>query len=164
MGGGVEDRRTIELDVKRPADHDGATPDARNRAATKLWTISSSTNYVAVSSISAVAFAEKLLKTWARHAASGDLGATISPLANTDRKGGAFPFMHRQFLRAGGVTAATCNSALKLSRTHYLRSTKREAAYAANTNHSKYDPITLINAELAGASAMPMRDMARSNS
>ncbi|EJK52141.1 hypothetical protein THAOC_28622, partial [Thalassiosira oceanica] len=31
MGSGVEDRRTIELDVKRPADHDGATPDARNR-------------------------------------------------------------------------------------------------------------------------------------
>ncbi|EJK59419.1 hypothetical protein THAOC_20364 [Thalassiosira oceanica] len=55
MGGGVEDRRTIELNVNRPADHDGATPDARNRTATKLWTISSSTNYVAVSSISAVA-------------------------------------------------------------------------------------------------------------
>ncbi|EJK56682.1 hypothetical protein THAOC_23387 [Thalassiosira oceanica] len=55
MGGGVEDHRTIELDVNRPADHDGATPDARNRTATKLWTISSSTNYVAVSSISAVA-------------------------------------------------------------------------------------------------------------
>ncbi|EJK45989.1 hypothetical protein THAOC_35366 [Thalassiosira oceanica] len=36
MEGGVEDRRTIELDVKQPADHDGATPDARNRAATKL--------------------------------------------------------------------------------------------------------------------------------
>ena len=25
MGRGVEDRRTIDLDVKRPADHDGAT-------------------------------------------------------------------------------------------------------------------------------------------
>ncbi|EJK46609.1 hypothetical protein THAOC_34715, partial [Thalassiosira oceanica] len=48
--------------------------------------------------------------------ASGDLGATISPLANTDRKGGAFPIMHRQFLRAVGVTAATGNAALKLSR------------------------------------------------
>ncbi|EJK62013.1 hypothetical protein THAOC_17396 [Thalassiosira oceanica] len=55
MGSGVEDRRTIELDVNRPADHDGATPDARNRAATTFWTISSSTNYVAVSAISAVA-------------------------------------------------------------------------------------------------------------
>ncbi|EJK73116.1 hypothetical protein THAOC_05280, partial [Thalassiosira oceanica] len=55
MGSGVEDRRTIELDVKRPADHDGATPDARNRTTKELWTISSSTNYVVVSSISAVA-------------------------------------------------------------------------------------------------------------
>ncbi|EJK58766.1 hypothetical protein THAOC_21080, partial [Thalassiosira oceanica] len=55
MGDGVEDRRTIELDVNRPADHDGATPDARNRTATKFWTISSSTNYVAVSAILAVA-------------------------------------------------------------------------------------------------------------
>ena len=80
----------------------------------------------------------KLLKTWARHAASGDLGATISPLANTDRKGGAFPIMHRQFLRAVGVMAATGNAALKLSRIHYLRPTRREAAYAANTNHSKF--------------------------
>ena len=55
IGRGVEDRRTIDLDVKRHADHDGATPDARNRTATKFWTISSSTNYVAVSAISAVA-------------------------------------------------------------------------------------------------------------
>ncbi|EJK58529.1 hypothetical protein THAOC_21337, partial [Thalassiosira oceanica] len=55
IGRGVEDRRTIDLDVKRPADHDSATPDARNRTATELWTISSSTNYVAVSAISAVA-------------------------------------------------------------------------------------------------------------
>ena len=55
MGGGVEDHRTIELDVNRPADHDGATPEARNRTATKLWTISSSTNYVAASSIAPVA-------------------------------------------------------------------------------------------------------------
>ncbi|EJK47520.1 hypothetical protein THAOC_33751, partial [Thalassiosira oceanica] len=28
MGGGVEDHRTIELDVNRPADHDGATREA----------------------------------------------------------------------------------------------------------------------------------------
>ncbi|EJK53809.1 hypothetical protein THAOC_26674, partial [Thalassiosira oceanica] len=55
MGGGVEDHRTIELDVKQPADHDGATREARNPSATKLWTISSSTNYVAVSMNSVVA-------------------------------------------------------------------------------------------------------------
>ena len=45
---GVEDHRSIELDVKRRADHDGALPEARNRTATKLWTILSSANYVAV--------------------------------------------------------------------------------------------------------------------
>ena len=28
MGSDVEDHRTIELDVNRPADHDGATPEA----------------------------------------------------------------------------------------------------------------------------------------
>ncbi|EJK52135.1 hypothetical protein THAOC_28628 [Thalassiosira oceanica] len=44
MGVGVENHRTIELDVKRPADHDYATREARNPTATKLWTISSSTN------------------------------------------------------------------------------------------------------------------------
>ena len=73
MGRGVEDRRTIELDVKRPADHDGATPDARNRTATKLWTISSSTNYVAVSSISAVAV---------KPAVAQLISADISPAPN----------------------------------------------------------------------------------
>ncbi|EJK54419.1 hypothetical protein THAOC_25956, partial [Thalassiosira oceanica] len=30
MGSGVEDRRTIELDLKCSSDHDGATPGARN--------------------------------------------------------------------------------------------------------------------------------------
>jgi hypothetical protein len=80
----------------------------------------------------------KLVKMWARHAASGDLGAAISPLANTDRKGGAFPIMHQQFLRAIGVMTATGNAALKLNRIHYLRPTQQEAAQAANTNHSKY--------------------------
>ncbi|EJK60083.1 hypothetical protein THAOC_19628, partial [Thalassiosira oceanica] len=66
-------------------------------------------------------------------------GQPSPPLANTDRKGGAFLIMHQQFLRAVGVTAAAAgNAALKLSRIHYLRSTKREAAHAANTNHSKY--------------------------
>ncbi|EJK69642.1 hypothetical protein THAOC_09078, partial [Thalassiosira oceanica] len=106
----------------------------------------------------------------ARHGA-GDLGATISPLANTDRKGGAFPIMHRQFLRAVGVTAATGNAALKLklSRIHYLRSTQRnEKQKQQHTRQpqttANIDPITLINAELAGTSAMPTRDMADSNS
>ncbi|EJK76146.1 hypothetical protein THAOC_02113 [Thalassiosira oceanica] len=44
----------------------------------------------------------KLLKTWARHAASGDLGATISPLANTGRKGGACIPHHEPTILTGG--------------------------------------------------------------
>ncbi|EJK66579.1 hypothetical protein THAOC_12494, partial [Thalassiosira oceanica] len=39
MGSSVEDRRTIEVDVNRPADHDGETLEARNPTAKKLWTI-----------------------------------------------------------------------------------------------------------------------------
>ncbi|EJK59941.1 hypothetical protein THAOC_19783 [Thalassiosira oceanica] len=82
MGGGVEDHRTIVLDVKRPADHDGATPDARNRTATKLWTISSSTNYVAVSSISAVAV---------KPAVAQLISADISPAPNGTAELEIFP-------------------------------------------------------------------------
>ncbi|EJK50569.1 hypothetical protein THAOC_30400, partial [Thalassiosira oceanica] len=77
-----KDRRTIELDVKQPADHDGATPDARNRAATKLWTISSSTNYVAVSSISAVAV---------KPAVAQLISADISPAPNGTAELEIFP-------------------------------------------------------------------------
>ena len=35
----------------------------------------------------------KVIKILAREATSGDHGMTISPLANTDRKGGIFPIM-----------------------------------------------------------------------
>lgn len=89
------------------------------------------------------------IKTWARHAASGDLGATISrespptgtgQHSNTDRKGGSFPIMHQQFLRAVGVRAVTGNAALKLSRIYNMYTTcgqrnenRREAAHAAKT-------------------------------
>ncbi|EJK70460.1 hypothetical protein THAOC_08180 [Thalassiosira oceanica] len=90
------------------------------------------------------------IKTWARHAASGDLGATISrespptgtgQHSNTDRKGGSFPIMHQQFLRAVGVRAVTGNAALKLSRIYNNMYTtcgqrnenRREAAHAAKT-------------------------------
>ena len=43
----------------------------------------------------------KIIRLLAREAASGDDGLTISPLVNTDRKGGgAFPIMLQQFRRA----------------------------------------------------------------
>eukprot|EP00956_Cyclotella_meneghiniana_P017394 scaffold28306_cov69-Cyclotella_meneghiniana.AAC.3 len=40
---------------------------------------------------------EKVLKTLARLAAAGEDGMSISPLRNTDRKGGAFIIMLQQF-------------------------------------------------------------------
>lgn len=49
---------------------------------------------------------EKVIKVLARAAASGDEGLTISPLVNTDRKGGAYPIMLQQFRRAIGVAIA----------------------------------------------------------
>ncbi|EJK73614.1 hypothetical protein THAOC_04750 [Thalassiosira oceanica] len=77
---GIQDRRTIDLDVKRPADHDGASPDTRNRRETKLWTILSSTNYVAVSAISAVALkfaVEQLISAVTLPAPNGTIELTI---------------------------------------------------------------------------------------
>ena len=82
MGSSVEDHRTIELELKRPADHDGATPDARNRTATKLWTISLSTNYVAVSAIWAVAV---------KFAVAQLISADISPAPNGTAELEIFP-------------------------------------------------------------------------
>ena len=43
---------------------------------------------------------EKVIKVVARLAATGDEGLTISPLVNTNRKGGAYPIMLQQFRRA----------------------------------------------------------------
>ena len=46
-GSSVEDHRSIDLDVERRCDHDGATPEARSRTVEKISTISSSTSYAA---------------------------------------------------------------------------------------------------------------------
>ncbi|EJK46605.1 hypothetical protein THAOC_34719, partial [Thalassiosira oceanica] len=112
----------------------------------------------------------------ARHGA-GDLGATISPLANTDRKGGAF---HAPTILTGGrgdsrdrqrgpQTQTEQTLTLTLTWIHYLRSTQRNKKQKQQHTRqpqtaANIDPITLINAELAGTSAMPTRDMAASNS
>eukprot|EP00956_Cyclotella_meneghiniana_P033359 scaffold95312_cov21-Cyclotella_meneghiniana.AAC.2 len=45
----------------------------------------------------------RLIKVLAREASASEEGISISPLVNTDRKGGAFPIMHSQFKRAIGV-------------------------------------------------------------
>ena len=62
----------------------------------------------------------KLVKTWAWHAALGDLGAAVLlATGQHGQKGGSIP-MHQQFLRAIGVMTATGIAALKLNRIHYL--------------------------------------------
>ena len=85
---------------------------------------------------------EKVIRTLAREAAAGRDGMAISPLINTDRKGGAFPIMLHQFRRAIGVTIARGNANHKLGRMHYVRGTAEEAAYTCKSNHSdhRYKP------------------------
>jgi hypothetical protein len=72
----------------------------------------------------------------AREAASTDEGLTISPLVNTDRKGGACRIMLQQFCRAIAVTASNGYSQLILHRLHYVRGTEQEAKDACRSHHS----------------------------
>ena len=63
---------------------------------------------------------------------------TISPVVNTDRKGGAFPIMFQQFRKAIGVAIVRGDTHFKLGRMHYVRGTSEEAANTWRTNHSDY--------------------------
>eukprot|EP00956_Cyclotella_meneghiniana_P016154 scaffold25389_cov71-Cyclotella_meneghiniana.AAC.3 len=66
-------------------------------------------------------------------------GMSISPLRNTDRKGGAFVIMLQQFRRALGVMVVRGMANLanhKLPRLHYVRATAEEAKFTAEANHS----------------------------
>ena len=60
----------------------------------------------------------------------------VSPLVNSNRKGGAFPIMQQQFRRAIGVAIVRGHALHKLARLHYVRATPREAAQAARQHHS----------------------------
>ena len=82
--------------------------------------------------------ADKIIRRLAREAASGDDGMTISPLVNTDRKGGAYPIMLQQFRRIIGVGIVRGQAKHKLARLHYVRETAAEAAAAdvCKTHHS----------------------------
>ena len=64
-------------------------------------------------------------------------GLSVSPLVNTDRKGGAFPIMLQQFRRAIGVAIVSGHAKHKLRRLHYVRATAAEAAHVYNANHSE---------------------------
>ena len=79
---------------------------------------------------------ETVIRQLAREAAAGDDGMSISPLANTDRKGGAYVIMLRQFRRAIGVAIARGNTNHKMARLHYVRSTAEEAKATCKAHHS----------------------------
>ena len=84
----------------------------------------------------------KIIKLLAREAASGDNGMSISPLVNTDRKGGAYLIMLQQFICAIGVAIVRGYVQHKLARLHYVRATADEAAatYKAHHSDNKWKP------------------------
>jgi hypothetical protein len=81
---------------------------------------------------------EKVLKRVAKAAAAETDGLSISPLINTDRKGGAFRIiiMHQQFRRAIGCVIVRGQAKLTLGRLHYVRATREEAASVSKSHHS----------------------------
>ena len=106
---------------------------------------------------------EKVIGTLAREAAAGEDGMAVSPLVNTDRKGGALPIMMQQFKRAIGVAIVRGNANHKLGRIHYVRGSKEEAAYTCNCNHSDYRYKPSGRGDPAGTNNTPQRDTQRSN-
>ena len=77
----------------------------------------------------------EIIKILAKEAAATDDGLTISPLVNTDRKGGAVAIMSQQFRRAIGVAIVRGQAKHKISRLHYVRATRREAMDTCRSNH-----------------------------
>mmetsp|Transcript_17187 Transcript_17187/g.31057 ORF Transcript_17187/g.31057 Transcript_17187/m.31057 type:complete len:108 (+) Transcript_17187:798-1121(+) len=84
-----------------------------------------------------------VLEELERLAAAGEMGLSISPLANTDKKGGVYLIMSQQFKRAMGVAIICGNTMHKLGRLHYVRGKAAEANAAATTLHSnnRWRPI-----------------------
>ena len=80
----------------------------------------------------------KCIVTWVGHAAaSNEIRLTISLLGNTDKKGGAFPILLKQFRRVISSTVVRGMAEHKLRRIHYLRPSREAARHAAESNHSK---------------------------
>ena len=65
--------------------------------------------------------ANKLIKKLARLTAKTDFGKSMSPLVSHSRKGGAFPIMQSQFLRALGCLTARRQAQHLLKRRHDAR-------------------------------------------
>ena len=63
---------------------------------------------------------------------------SVSPLVNTNRKGGAFPIILQQFRRAVRVTIGRGNINHNLGKVHYMRGTAETAANTCKINHNNY--------------------------
>jgi hypothetical protein len=72
----------------------------------------------------------------AREAAAGDDGMWISPLVNSDSKGGAYQIMLQQFRRAIGVAIVQGDAKHKLRHMHYVCESMEEASNASTAHHS----------------------------
>jgi hypothetical protein len=83
---------------------------------------------------------EKVIRTIAWQASGTIDGMEISPLVNTDRKGGSFPIMLNQFRRAVSVASWRGNAQHKLARLHFVRSTEAEAkaVHQANLRENRW--------------------------
>ena len=77
---------------------------------------------------------EKTIRTVAWKASGTIDGLEISPLVNTDRKGGSFPIMLHQFRRAVSIASWRGNAQHKLARLHFVRATKEEAKAVHQAN------------------------------
>jgi hypothetical protein len=83
---------------------------------------------------------EKVIRTIAWQASGTIDGMEISPLVNTDKKGGSFPIMLNQFRRAVSVASWRGNAQHKLARLHFVRSTREEAeaVHQANLRENRW--------------------------
>jgi hypothetical protein len=84
---------------------------------------------------------------------------TISPLVNTDRKGGAYAIMLQQFRRAIGVGIVWGQAKHKLARLHYVRETAAEAALMLMCVRHIIDGNQVRTVERAGTHNMFQKDM-----
>ena len=74
----------------------------------------------------------EVIKSLARQAAVGEVGLAILPLANMNRKGGAYPIMLQQFKRAIGIAIVQGQAMHKMGWLHYIRDTAAEAHHSSN--------------------------------
>ena len=75
-----------------------------------------------------------MLEKLARLAANGPEAEGISPLDNTDRRGGGYPILLQRMRRGLACILARGHARHLQSRVHYLRKTRAEAYHTWNAN------------------------------